>query len=449
MKKIVVVVALIIAITACIPFASGFLLERYLRSAFKDLNALYAETGTGYSLEILNYERRYLASDIEWKIDLGKLKSLYPIDEIVFVDHAEHGFGGIVSTTSLEKNPWFSKFVAEKLNGRNPLHISTTCSYLGDIETTITSNAFSAVLENERIDVRPMRLVVTTDYKLHHFDSKGEWQGLSSGERVDIGSASLASNLTMRSAFIWDGDVAFALAHIKVRNENAPFELKGLKGNYSVDVENDPALMSGEAIFSIDGFTAQNTKIDAAKVRLAAGGLSAEGYEAFIKIYSRTMSDFLGEMAALESAPGNNAEMRKRQVAAMGLQMVSAYEKLMKAGLELKISDLSVKMADNDITGDITLRLLKDMTFMQFIPMAAEPDMLLDVIYLKSDCRLPVNLIGEHPELLAPAYPGMQTGLFVKNGAYLVHQAETIDGKLMLNGKAVMLERQKTMNPSF
>lgn len=446
MKKIVSVVALIIVLVAAMPFASGLLLEKYVRSAFEDLNMLYTETGTGYALEIVSYERGYLTSDIEWNIDLGKLKSLYPIDEVVFVDHAEHGFAGIASTTSLEKNAWFSGFVKEKLGGRNPLQISTTCSYLGNIETTVALDPFSATFEEEPIDVGPMRMVVKTDYQLRHFESTAEWQGLSAGEKMEIGPASMGSNLKMQSAFLWDGDVTFALAHLKVREKESPIELKGLKGNYVIDVQDDQSQMSGEAIFSIDGLAAPKMKIDNARVRFAAAGMNVKGYEAFIRMYSRTMSGFLEEMAVLDSASEDNEAMRKQKMAAMGLQMVSAYEKLMKAGLELKISDLEVKMADGDITGDITLRLLRDITFMQFLPMAAQPEQLLDVFYLKSDCRLPISLIGENPKLLTPAYPGMQTGLFVKNGDHLVHQAETIDGKLMVNGRAVVLARQEHTN---
>jgi hypothetical protein len=126
-------------------------------------------------------------------------------------------------------------------------------------------------------------------------------------------------------------------------------------------------------------------------------------------------------------------------MAAMGFQMMAAYERLLKAGLELQVSDLLVNLADGDITGDVTLRLLKDMTFMQFAPVVSQPELLLDIFYLKSDVSLPARLVGENPGLLTPVYPGMQTGLFVKRGDKLIHRAETIDGKLMLNGSDVIL----------
>jgi hypothetical protein len=129
----------------------------------------------------------------------------------------------------------------------------------------------------------------------------------------------------------------------------------------------------------------------------------------------------------------------------MGFQMMAAYEKLLKKGLEIKISDLNVKLAGGEINGDLTLQLLKDMTFMQFAPIVGQPELLFDIFYLKTDLSLPVNLVGENPKLLSPVYPGMQTGLFVKDGENLVHQAETVNSKFIINGKEVVLSQQNLM----
>lgn len=65
-----------------------------------------------------------------------------------------------------------------------------------------------------------------------------------------------------------------------------------------------------------------------------------------------------------------------------------------------------------------------------------------DSNYLKSNLSLPAHLIGENPKLVSPLYPGMQTGLFVKDGGNLVRRAETIDGKLMLNNREMILSPQ-------
>jgi hypothetical protein len=121
--------------------------------------------------------------------------------------------------------------------------------------------------------------------------------------------------------------------------------------------------------------------------------------------------------------------------------MMAVYEKLLKAGLELQVADLAIKLPEGDITGGVTLRLLKDMTFMQFAPIVDQPELLFDIFYLKSDLSLPVGLVGDNPKLLTPVFPGMRTGLFVKSGNNLVHTAETTDGKLIVNSEEVVLTR--------
>jgi uncharacterized protein YdgA (DUF945 family) len=439
MKKIIVAAVLIIAIGCTLPFFSGLLMERTVRRAFEDINALYAVTATGYSLEIIDYKRGYSTSEIEWKIDLGPFKALYPIDEIVFTDHAKHGVSGVVSTTSLEKNPWFASLVNDRLQGKNPLHISTNYSILGKIRSTTTLDAFSVPVEDDIVDVRPANLFIETDYKLDNFMTSANWQGLSAGAKFAIGSIAVTSDMEKISDFIWDGSATVGIEYFKGQEDEKQFELKGIKSKYLLTANQDQTRLTGEARLSIDGLKAEDLTVDNASVRLAASGLDVKGYEEFMRMYTQSMAKLMSNMAALQKDPGKAGKVMHRQTAALGMQLVAAYEKLMKKGLEFQISNLLIKMADKEIKGRLTLRLLKDITFAQLAPIVAQPDLLLDIFYLKSDLSLPVDLVGENPKLLMPAYPGMQTGLFVQNGDYLTHESETINGKLMLNSQEVIL----------
>lgn len=441
MKKIIAAVVLILVIGASIPFGSGLIMEKTVRSAFQDMNKYFAAQGAGFSLEIINYDRSYLTSDIEWKVDLGALKALYRIDEVVFKDHAKHGLTGVVSTTSLEKNPWYAAFVGEKLQGRDPIHISTVYGLTGNIDTNIALDAFSLTVENETLEVKPGSLVMATDRKLKHFTSTCNWQGLSAGEIVDIGDMSLSSNLEMLSTFIWDGDAGFSLQSIKFQEKENPFEIKDIKGKYRFDVADDQTTMSWDALFSMDSLAVKDMNVDDASVRLVTKGLNVAGYEEFMKVYAQNISKIFSQMAAFQGDPEAAKEIMEKQMAAMGIMMMAEYEKLLKAGLELQVADLAIKLPYGDITGGVTLRLLKDMTFMQFAPIVTQPELLFDIFYLKSDFSLPAILVGDDPKLLAPVWPGMKTGLFVKNGDTLVHTAETTDGKLMVNNEEVVLTR--------
>jgi uncharacterized protein YdgA (DUF945 family) len=434
--------AVVLAGVLCIPFASGLIMEKTVRRAVTDANAMYADSGTGYSVEIVDYDRGYLTTDIEWKIDLGALKAIYPIGEIVFKDTARHGFAGVVSTTSLQKNPWYAEFVAETLQGRDPVHITTRYGLSGSIESTVAMDPFSVTVDNETLDVRAGSMVTKTDRELKHVTSSATWGGISAGETLSIGDISLESAMRRFSTFIWDGDFSFAMHDVNVREKDNSFGLKEMKGSYLLGLNEDRSKINGEARFSVDDLETDGQTVENASVRFAANGLDVEGYEAFMQMYTQNMSQAMGSMAAMDENAEEVGDAMKKQMAAVGLQMIAAYEKLLKQGLEFKISDLNVKLADGEIEGGMTLRLLKDTTFMQLGPVAAQPDLLLDFLYLKTDLSLPVNLVGENPKLVTPLFPGMQTGVFVKDGGNLVHTAETIDGKLMVNDREVILSPQ-------
>jgi hypothetical protein len=123
------------------------------------------------------------------------------------------------------------------------------------------------------------------------------------------------------------------------------------------------------------------------------------------------------------------------------MQAIAAFEKLLQAGFEMEISDVNIKLPEGDFHGAIKIGLLRDMTLMQFAPVVGQPQLILDILYLKSDVALPAQFAENTPRLTSPLFSGMQGGLFVQDGSYLRHQAETSDGKLFLNGNEVDLTR--------
>ena len=113
-------------------------MEHIVKQAFSNLSMMYSDTGSDVSIEMLQYDRNIFSTEIELKMRLGSLKAVYGVEEIIFVDRAKHGFTGIVSRTSLEKNKWFTDFVSNKLNGKDPLAITTEYKLSGQITSTIT-----------------------------------------------------------------------------------------------------------------------------------------------------------------------------------------------------------------------------------------------------------------------------------------------------------------------
>ncbi len=435
MKKIVAVILLILIFAAGAPFINGLLLEKTIRNVFEEANSMYAESGFDYSLEIIDYDRNILTSDIEWKINFGSLKAVYGIEEMIFTEHARHGYIKVVSNTSFEKNEWFQRFIENKLQGENPLTITTSYSLFGDIESVVRSEPFSITVENEVVDIHAGEFSIATDSDLKHFTSSGKWQGFNAAGQVSVGEVDVDSELEMISTFIWKGYLSFSTSDFVVKVAEEAFSYTRMDGKYILDHDRDANTLSAQTHVSMDGLKAGQHRIEKASAQFAVNNMSAQGYEDFMTAYTEIMSEVLENLAALKDDPGKAGEFVEEQMGTIGIQLIAAYEKLLKRDLELKISDLHVVLPQGDIKADITLRLLRDMTLMQFAPVIGQPDLALEIFYLNSDIKLPIEFVGEPPLLLSPSYPGMQTGLFVREGDILNHSAETRDNKLFLNGK--------------
>jgi uncharacterized protein YdgA (DUF945 family) len=167
------------------------------------------------------------------------------------------------------KTPGTPLLLLKSCRAMTPVHITTEYGLLGGIETTFGLDAFSFTAQDEAIDVKAGRMVMATDQKLKHFNSSGSWEGLSAGNTLAIGTISMASNLKMFSAFIWDGDVSFDVQRINAREKEDRFELQDMKGRYLLKVSDDHSVTSWEGLFSIDGLNANDTKVDKASVSLA------------------------------------------------------------------------------------------------------------------------------------------------------------------------------------
>lgn len=436
MKKIVAGIFILLIIAGIgVPFVNGLVMEKIVKKSFANLNSMYTDTGSGVSIEIIRYDRNFSSTEIEWKIKLGAMKGIYGVEEIVFIDRAKHGYTGIVSTTSLEKNKWFTDFVSKKLAGNNPLVISTEYKLSGQINSTITLAAFSLPVEGEMVAVKPGKAFFTWDEELKDFSSEMSWDGFSVAEKMAVEGISMSSNLEKISTYLWDGTLSYGIANGQIKSTSERFQLADLKGDYSLDIDKEENTVSVVATFAVDRLQAGLEKLENGFIRLGVINMDAQGFEEFVRLYTEMANTVLKDFTAAGDDPDKMKSILQEQVRQTQLQMLTAYERLLKKGLEFQLSDLRAQLPEGEIQGDVVISLNKDMTFAQFIPLLQQPELILDIFSLHSEVHLPAALVGDNPMFLAPIYPGMPTGLFVKYGADLTHKAETRDEKLYLNGQ--------------
>jgi len=441
MKRALIAVLLILGLcAAAAPFVNGILMEKVVRKSFQDTNELYTDTGSDVAIQIIDYRRGYATSEIDWKVDLGSLKSAYGINEILFTDHAEHGLTGIVSNTSLMKNSWYADFINNKLAGKDPLTITTRYSLSGNILVNAALAEIALEEGGEKIQVKPAKMTLGADAGLHNFTIDSTLAGFEIPGKVALTDLSLQGELERISSYIWDGKVTTHLGKTRAEDKDGVLTLDNLQADYNLDYDDNNKKMAIAMGYAADKLTVNEEAIGKSGCTFSVANLDAEGYNEFMKMYTRTMQDMMHDLPKLEEA--SNEELQKELQARMGtifFQLMTAYEKLMKKGLQIELADLLVTLPDGIVNGNFLLELKKDMTFSEFTPLLGQPSLALDIFNLKSSASVPKTLLGDDPNLLTPLFSGMQTGLFLEEDNMLKHSAETKDGKLFLNGREVNL----------
>lgn len=438
MKKIIVGVVFLLAVALLVvPFVNGLVMEKVIAQSFDNLNAMYAENGSDVSVVLMRYNRHAFRTEIEWKIELGSLQAIYGVDEVIFVDRAEHRLTGIVSETSLEKNQWFTEFVRDTLDGRNPLTIVSEYTLSGQIHSEFTLEPFSLPVEGEVVEIQAGRVTFDCDRELTNFYSEAAWEGFLVAEQLQVDGIVLTSSLEKISPYLWDGVLFFSFAEGKNAGPGDHVELVDFKNQYYFDVDQEENTVSVVTTFGAEHLGAGSEQVENGFVRIGVVNMALDGFEEIMKLYATMSNTALQDIAVLEKDPGKMKAILQKQLDQLQFQLITAFEHLLKKGLELQVSDLRAQLPSGEVKGDLVLSLKRDMSLAQFVPLVHQPELALDIFSLQADISFPAELIGDDPALVSPIYPGMPTGLFVKAGESFVNKTETRDGKLYLNGLEV------------
>jgi uncharacterized protein YdgA (DUF945 family) len=249
----------------------------------------------------------------------------------------------------------------------------------------------------------------------------------------------ISSNLERLSTYLWDGTLSFGIGKGVIEGNLQPIEMENFKVDYSLDVDDEEKTISVVTALGADRLLVGPDTMDNGFVRIGLVNMDVQGFEEFMKLYTEMANTVLQDIAAAEDDPDKMKTILQEEVTRTQFQIMAAYEKLLKKGLEFQISDLFAKLPEGELKGDVALTLNKDMTFAQFFPLVHQPELALDIFSLRSDISLPAKLVNDNPMLLMPMHEGMSTGLFIKNGDNLSHKAETRDGKLYVNGQEMVL----------
>lgn len=443
MKKLIIGVGILAIIgIACLPFINGMVMEKAFHHVVEEANEMYADTEMGMNFEVIRYDRGFSSSEIEYKLNLGKLKDMVKVDSVVIIDRAKHGLTSVTSTSSLEKNSWYTQAIDNYMEGSDPLTVETEYKLMGDIISRIKIDAFTLKAEGETIDIKPGKISSETNREFKKFVSEGNWEGLAIGDMVTFSAMSFQSDIELINTFIYRGSSSVTMEGANVEEEGKRVEMKGLRINSDVQYDEQADRLAIDADYAVDLIASPEGNMENLNLALHIAGVDGTAYTEAAEIYMDMMGSFLEIVAQHQDNPEMLEEAMQAQMMGLGMQMVGVYEKFLKQGLEFSITNLNATLPLGKVEGALSLYLNKDITMAQMLPMATQPDLVFEYLTLNSDVRIPKELTGDNPMLTAPLLPGMQTGFFVEDGDYLNHKGETKDNKFFLNGAEVDFNAQ-------
>ena len=441
MKKfLAAIVVLLIAAGASAPYVSGLVAEREIRDIIAKTNKLYADTAMGFSAEITQYKRGYSSSEVEWKVNLGSMSSLYGVKEVLLRDQIKHEMTGVVATTYLDRNPQYQEIIKSKLAGKDPLHITTRYPLTGDYQTTFAFDAFSLAEGEQTLNIKPARFVVSCDKDLKHFVMDGAWEGMAVNGMGSLDTVSMKGDMTMESIYLGSGNVTMVLKGFKIEDPKEPVALANLIVNYNLAYDKAANKLSAKVEYGADSINVGDKKVEKALLRVAMNGVNATAYEELMRVYMAAFNKVVTAAGNDAQDPEQLGQAFEQQMGQIGMQLMGPAEKMLTKGLEFQISDVHFTLPEGQVTGNASVGLAKDMTFAQFVPLVNQPELALQIFTLQSNCSLPKQLLGDDPSFLEPVHPGMKTGVFVVKGNRAEHKAEIKDGKLLLNNQELPLK---------
>lgn len=441
-KLLIILICLAVVSAAGLPIANGIVMERTIKSAIEENNTKAANTGTGFRIKILEYDRGLFSSRVKWCIENANAFPGSETAQLVLVDQGTHGFFYANSQTSLKENPWYTQWVNTRLNGKDPLSIQTRFSLTGSMRSTIQMNAFSIEEKGKKVDVHALNIDISTGKGFETLDAKGRWEGLSQGSELVIGPVTFTSDLYQLTDIIWAGKNTCSLEQLNINDgKSDPVNLSGLTVNFDTNASEDKTAITMATDFHVDRIELGGKSLSDWAATLKLKQMDTASVEQLMVLYSDMMTQAGQRFEKTDGTPGDFQDTLKDEMARNTPQLMSALNGLLKKGLGIEVTGLDIDLPEGKVSGSLNLSLKKDLDPSNIFVFAMQPDMMFSFFDLDAQLSLPYALAGGIPNLTEPLLPGMTTGLFVTKGDLLSLDMHIKEEKLFLNGHQVVLNQ--------
>ena len=428
MKKIIIIVvlaALVLFFGA--PYFTGKVAETETLKMVDKINQSSTEYG---STEILKYDRGIRSTSARYKytppIALTAISSEF--GEIVFACESSHGVTGIDYTCALEGESAYSRFVAENLDGKDPISVYGSISAFGGINQTIALDEVKGLeVDGATLNFPNAELSIDTDASASKFDINGYSDSFElggQGENLSVGKMSIEGDFEKITGALFTGDMLMKVDHFDMQSVLGDTSIKGITMLTNASEQGDN--LSSQLQFSVKEIAAAASPLGTVEdldLKLDLMGLDKQSIIEYQEFTQRIQRDILSSLESGTEPQANPADMA---------QMMPILEGLLKQGLEVN-SKVSAKLDGKPNKISLDLKLLEALSLAQMSLFMTNPDDALKKLDVALDASLDKSLVDSQP--IAAAFIGQSPLVNAGSDDYSIDLA--LGKEIKLNGKVM------------
>jgi uncharacterized protein YdgA (DUF945 family) len=436
LKKLIIALAVLIAVLFFgAPYYSGKVAETETIKLVDKINQSSAEYGL---TEILSYDRGIRSTSARYKytppISFADLAN--QTGDIEFSCDSDHGITGIDYSCALEGESTYSKFVAEHLDGNDPISVFGSISMFGGITQSVSLDQVEGLEVDDAILNLPEALVsITTDANASEFNVSGnsdafEMEG--NGEKLSVGEMTLEVDFVRVVGSLFTGDMLMKIEHVTSKGALGETSVKGLSVLSNASDQGDT--LSSKVLFSADQVSSPGSPFESIKdidVGVDFKGLDKQSVIEYQAFTERLQQDSL---AALNNP--NEPQTDPMQMT----QLMPILEGMLKRGLEINAS-LSAEVNNKPNKVALDLKLLDSLTIEQLSLFMSKPDDALKKVSLLFDASFDKGLVDSQP--MAAALIAGSPLVAAGNDNYAIDLE--LGQKIELNGNAMSFAELQTL----
>ncbi|MFW9082686.1 YdgA family protein [Pseudomonas sp. P2757] len=475
------IVVAIGAISAGGAWYTGTKIEGVLNNAVVDANkelqsAMAGSNGT-VAMELVSLERGTFSSTAHYRLKgEGEMFGEAPV-ELLFVDHIEHGplpFSRLVSlkwlpvmATShyeLEKTPTTEKWFAAA-NGAAPLkgvvNIGYDQSTTGNLELLPLETALD---DKSSLKFSGLNMDISASAQAQKVKAEGYMDSFKltsvaedqTPVQIELNGLTLASNLAKSSYGYYTGSNTLELTSSKT-TFGAKQSVLGVK-NFEMKnlTEEKGTSASGRADYKIGEVTLNDKKIGEANLAMSLKNLDIPSAMSLMQVYQTKLQPY--EKAAAEATAAGLPAPELKLTPAEETQVKADLQKLLAAGPQLALENLSLKTANGesratmviDLTKPQSMDLPPDQLTRQLIALLdinvqVSKPMMVDLLSVQAqvDGQTDPKTIVEQATATADMFAGMAVGtqLATLDGTNVSTKLHYAANQVEFNGQKMTVEQ--------